>query len=96
VTWDAEALNQFKEILSYLGEQNVQAPKIVKKAILDRIDQIRNNPLLYEPDSLRIPSDIHYRAFIVYNFRVTYQIKPETQEIRILRIRHTSREPLGH
>jgi hypothetical protein len=38
VVWDVEALNHFKEILTYLEEQSSQAPKIVKKAILDRIN----------------------------------------------------------
>jgi hypothetical protein len=37
VVWDVEALTHFKEILNYLEEQSKQAPKIVKKAIVDRI-----------------------------------------------------------
>jgi hypothetical protein len=34
VIWDVEALNQFKEILTYLEKQSRQAPKIVKKQYL--------------------------------------------------------------
>lgn len=96
VVWDIEAFNQFKEILTYLEEQSRQAPKIVKKAILDRISQIKNNPLICESDKLKSPTDKNFRAFIVFSYRVTYQIKIETKEIRILRVRHTSREPLGY
>jgi plasmid stabilization system protein ParE len=96
VVWDVEALNQFIEILTYLEEQSTQAPKIVKKAILDRINQIKKNPLMCEVDKLKAPSDMDFRAFIVFSYRITFQIKLEAKEIRILRVRHTSREPLGY
>jgi plasmid stabilization system protein ParE len=96
VIWDIEALNQFKEILTYLEEQSRHAPKIVKKEILDRINQIKDNPLTYESDKLKSPADKDFRAFIVFSFRITYQVKLDKKEIRILRVRHTSREPLGY
>ena len=38
IVWDIEALNQFKEILTYLEQQSNQAPKIVKKEILVSIN----------------------------------------------------------
>ena len=96
VVWDIEALNQFKEVLTYLEEQSEQAPKIVKQAILDRIKVIVKNPFSYELDKLREPSSEEFRAFVVFNYRITYQIQLELKEIRILRVRHTSREPLGY
>jgi hypothetical protein len=96
VVWDIEALGQFKEILIFLEEQSIHAPKIVKNAVLDRIEQIKVNPLSFELDKLKSPSDKDFRAFIVFSYRITYQIKFDAREIRILRIRHTSREPLGY
>jgi hypothetical protein len=47
-------------------------------------------------DKLKEPLNKNFRAFVVYSYRVTYQINMEAKEIRILRIRHTSREPLGY
>lgn len=96
VIWDVEALNQLKEILTYLEEQSRQASKIVKKGILDRINQIKKNPLICEADKLKFPTDENFRAFIVFSYRITYQFKLDKKEIRILRVRHTSREPLGY
>ncbi len=96
IVWDTEALKQFKEVLEYLEEQSSQAPQIVKKAVLDQIAQIKENPLIFESDKLKLPKDKNFRAFIVLSYRVAYQIKPEKGEIRILRIRHTSRESLGY
>jgi plasmid stabilization system protein ParE len=55
IVWDVEALNQFKEILEFLAEQSIQAPRIVKKAILDQIAQVKKNPQIFETDKLRSP-----------------------------------------
>lgn len=96
VIWDRKTLDEFKEILTFLEEQNVQAPKIVKKAVMDRISILKRNPNICEPDKLKEPNSAAFRAFIVFNYRVTYQIIDEENEIRILRIRHTSREPQGY
>jgi plasmid stabilization system protein ParE len=96
IYWDRKALDQFKEILEYLAKQSDQAPKIVKSAIISRLDVIKTNPLITEPDKLKDPSDKNFRSFIVFSYRVTYQIKADTKEVRILRVRHTSREPLGY
>lgn len=96
IVWDYEALNQFKEILGYLEEQSSQAPRIVKKAILDQIVQIKENPLIFEVDKVKTPKDKNFRAFIAFSYRITYQVNTDKSEIRILRVRHTSREPLGY
>ena len=96
IIWDRKALDNFKEILTYLEKQNLNAPKIVKGAITAKLEIIKTNPLITELDKLKeFPND-NFRAFLTYSYRVTYQIKLETKEIRILRIRHTSREPLGY
>lgn len=96
ISWDRKALDQLKEILEYLAKQSDQAPKIVKSAIVSRLDVIKTNPLITEPDKLKDPFDKDFRSFIVFSYRVTYQIKSDLKEIRILRVRHTSREPLGY
>lgn len=96
IKWDRDALNHFKEILTYLSEQSPQAPKIVKEGVLSRLDDIKKNPFIFEIDRLKDNPNKEFRAFIIFNYRITYQIKEATKEIRILRIRHASREPLGY
>lgn len=96
IKWDRVALNHFKEILTYLSEQSTKAPKIVKEGVLSRLDDIKKNPFIFEIDRLKDNPNKEFRAFIIFNYRITYQIKEATKEIRILRIRHTSREPLGY
>lgn len=96
IVWDRKALDHFKEILTHLQKQSVQAPKIVKSAVVSRLDLIKTNPLISELDKLKDTPNKDFRAFIVFSYRVTYQIELDIKEIRVLRIRHTSREPLGY
>lgn len=96
VSWDRNALDHFKEILAHLAKQSNEAPKIVKTAVISRLDIIKTNPLICESDKLKSPLNKDFRAFVVFSYRITYQIKLATKEIWVLRIRHTSREPLGY
>lgn len=96
IIWDRIALDHFKEILDYLSKQSSQAPNIVEKGVLSRLDNVKKNPLIFEIDKLKDTPNDEFRAFVIYNHRITYQIKVEMKEIRVLRIRHTSREPFGY
>ena len=96
IVWDGNALDNFEEILEFLSKQSTEAPKIVKKGILSRLRVIKTNALICETDKLKDPSEKEFRAFVVYSYRVTYQINIGAREIRVIRIRHTSREPLGY
>lgn len=96
IIWDRIALDDFKDILDYLSKQSFQATKIVREGVLFRLNEIKTNPLLFELDKLKDDPNNEFRAFVIYNLRITYQIKPAAKEIRILRIRHSSREPLGY
>lgn len=96
IIWDRNALDDFKDILDFVLKQSPQAPKIVKDAIISRLDGLKTNVLVCEIDKLKDPQNKDFRAFVVYSYRLTYQIKYEAREIRVIRIRHTSREPFGY
>jgi len=96
IVWDRQALDNLKEILVYLEKQSKQAPKIIKASIVEKLEHIKTNPLTFEFDKLKEKPNNDFRAFFVFSYRVTYQVKADLNEIRVLRIRHTSREPLGY
>lgn len=96
IIWDRNALEQFKNILAFLLNQSAQAHKIVKEGILSRIEELKRNPFIFEIDQLKDNPNSEFRAFVIYNYRITYQIEEASKEIRVLRIRHTSREPFGY
>jgi plasmid stabilization system protein ParE len=96
IAWDRKALNDLKRELKFLSKKSTNAPTIVKDSILSRLNSVKANAFICEADKLKDDSDKLFRAFVVYSYRVTYQIKSEKSEIRVIRIRHTSREPLGY
>ena len=53
IIWDRNALDNFKEILTYLATQSEQAPKIVKEEILFRLNHLIKTPLIFETDKLK-------------------------------------------
>ena len=67
IIWDRNALDDFKEILAFLFKQSTQAPKIVKEAIISRLDVIKTNGLICELDKLK---DLPNREFRVLLFIV--------------------------
>lgn len=96
IIWDRKALDNFKEILEYLSQKSLSAPGIVKESILDKISLLEHNPFLFEIDKLKNNPSENFRAFVSFSYRIAYQIVESKRQIRILRIRHTSREPLGY
>lgn len=63
----------------------------VRKDILETIARILKYPSMYPPDKYKKENDGSFRAFELYRYRISYHVS--TREIRILRIRHTRREP---
>ena len=70
ISWDRKALDKLKEILAYLAKQNTQVPKIVRSAIVSRLDIIKTNPHVCELDKLKDPANKDFRAFVVFSYRV--------------------------
>jgi plasmid stabilization system protein ParE len=94
IIWDEIALKQLNNYLEYVSKQNLTAPSIIKGGVLNILKTVKKNPFIYEVDKLNDQNDSTYRAFIIYSYRVTYCLHGNT--IRILRIRHTSQEPLEY
>jgi plasmid stabilization system protein ParE len=96
VIWERGALEEFKMILTYLHNQSLNASRIVKLKMLNRVELLKSNPRLAEADKLKSDPNANFHAFVVFSYRLTYQIIEEEKRIRILRIRHTSKEPLNY
>ena len=82
----------FAEILAYLHSESPSAAAIVGNAILDIVGKLPAQPLAHPPDRFRKNKSADFRAFTVFTYRISYYAGKA--EIIILRIRHTSREPL--
>ena len=94
VFWTSDAQKDFNEIVAYYKSQSNQAHKLVQKAILKTLSTAATNPFIFETDKLRTRLDENFRKFTIYHISVTYEIRKE--KLFVLRLRHTSREPLSY
>lgn len=62
--------------------------------VLDKIESLASRPEKFPPDKFKVNNDGSYRAFELHRLRVAYYVGEEV--IRILRVRHTSREPKNY
>ena len=92
VVWRKLALKQLNKAYNYIKKESLQSAKKVREEIFDKAGNLKHNPEIYPLDKYRKNNDGTIRAFEVYSYRIAYQITK--YEIRILRVRHTKREPL--
>ncbi len=94
LVWDKQASQELKEIFDYLKEKSIPSARKVKKSILQTTKELSEYPEIYQLDRFKKGNVNDYRAFEKYSYRVSFRVK--NKEIRILRVRHTSREPLEY
>lgn len=91
ISWSKTAVKQFEDAINYIAEESIQNAEKVRIDILEKIGNIIHTPEAYSIDKYKANNNGSYRAFELHRYRITYRITEK--EIRILRIRHTSREP---
>ena len=84
-----KALNNLDEEATYIAKSDPQAAQLVVQRIYDAVSLLRDNP------ALGYPGRIHgTRELIVPDTRylIPYRVKPELQQVQILRVFHSSRK----
>jgi plasmid stabilization system protein ParE len=94
IDWSRQALLQFNKAILYIAADSLQNAEKVHAEILEKIEGIVVSPERYPPDKYKLQNNGAYRAFELHRLRVAYYIGDDV--IRILRVRHTSREPQGY
>lgn len=94
IEWTLLAKAQLKEVLSFYKSQTEQGHTLVKEAIIVNIDNAAKIPKIFAADKLKQNNDGTFRAFTVYHTRISYRFDEKT--LTVLRLRHTSREPLEY
>lgn len=92
IEWYNEASKNFNSILEHLYQESPRAASIVGNTLLSEIENLTKHPTSHPLDRFKKPNDGNYRAFIVFSYRISYYV--DKKIIYVLRIRHTSREPL--
>ncbi|WP_269222423.1 type II toxin-antitoxin system RelE/ParE family toxin [Flavobacterium sp. IMCC34518] len=95
LVWDKLAFDQLKEMYDSLKMGgNLSYANRIKNSVLKTTKELLDNPYIFEQDRFKYDNDGSFRAFVKFKYREAYKIT-ETQ-IRILRVRHTSREPIEY
>jgi plasmid stabilization system protein ParE len=94
ISWDRYALRQFNKAILYIAEDSIQNAETVSADIIAKIEELPTLPEKYPPDKYKLENDGNYRAFELHRLRIAYFIEINT--IRVLRVRHTSREPQSY
>ncbi|MFY0480981.1 type II toxin-antitoxin system RelE/ParE family toxin [Flavobacterium sp. PLA-1-15] len=93
IIWSSKALLQLEDIHFYILFESKSiniADKVVEK-IFESTSILKEQSEIYKVDTQKKPKDPTFRAYYVYDFKISYQIT-ETN-INILRVRHTARKP---
>ena len=93
IVWTETALNQLETIYFYILESSKSvsiADKVIQN-IMDAVSILNKNSEIYETDEMKYSKDDNFRAFEIYKYRISYKIT--SNNIYILRVRHTSRNP---
>ncbi|MBU0533167.1 type II toxin-antitoxin system RelE/ParE family toxin [Candidatus Micrarchaeota archaeon] len=94
ILWDNKAKESLRKALAYIRKESPQGAQIVKNKIFENVKRLPGNPEMFETDKLKRDNDGSYRVFFAYSYRVAYRITEDV--ILILRVRHTSQEPLEY
>ena len=92
VSYSRRALAQLDEIFAYIAKDNAAAAA----AVVNRIDALI--ALLGKYPTMGRATDkegVRVMGVRRYPYLIFYKILPDGDEIRILRVRHTSRRPLA-
>ncbi|MBV9961553.1 MAG: type II toxin-antitoxin system RelE/ParE family toxin [Parafilimonas sp.] len=91
ITWSKVAAKQFEAGIRYIAADSIQNAEKVRNEILEKVEKLILHPEVYSLDKYKTNNDGSYRAFELHRYRVAYRVLEN--EIFILRVRHTSREP---
>lgn len=92
IRWSKLAIKQLMNAIQYLEDNGYpDYADQVEMHILAKVKSLENNFDLYQKDRLKRNNDGSFYAVEIEHYRISYQKLPN--QIRILRIRHTSRRP---
>jgi plasmid stabilization system protein ParE len=94
VVWTKRSQKQMRQVFKHISKDSpTNASKVIAE-IAEAVLKANSNPEVYGPDKYKIDNDGSYRALENHHYRVSYRFSKNI--IRVLRVRHTSMEPLDY
>ncbi|HEY4063874.1 MAG TPA: type II toxin-antitoxin system RelE/ParE family toxin [Puia sp.] len=92
--WTPQAIAELRKAYDYISKDSPQNARKVVEELTAIADRLPTQPEMFPPDKFKKNNDGAWRAFEKYHYRLSYLITP--REIRIVRMRHTSRTPMQY
>jgi len=89
--WGKGAKAELHKAYLYILLDSLQNAEMVRDDIIDATIDLTKHPEKYPLDKFKTDNDGTWRAFEMHHYRISYRIMPN--EIRIVRMRHTSKSP---
>jgi plasmid stabilization system protein ParE len=91
VIWDHEAKYSLKEIIEYVRKFSPKSADKVKLALIELVGSLKEFPEKYSKETFLNSKTGNYRSVTKWHFKIVYRVGEN--EVRILKITHTSRDP---
>lgn len=94
VLWSQSARAALRHAYEHIATDSPQAAQAVINEIVDATLILVQHPERHHPDKFKKNNDGNWRAFELHRYRISYKVTDK--DIRIVRVRHTSRNPLEY
>jgi len=92
IVWSNSAKGELRKAFEYIALDSLQNAQMVRDTLIDQTIDLVKNPEKHPLDKFKKDNDGTWRAFEKHHYRISYRILKN--QIRIVRMRHTSRSPL--
>ena len=92
--WTPKAIAEPRKAYEYISQDSLQSARKLIDEITTLADKLPEQPEMFPPDKYKKDYDGSWRAFEKLHYRISYRITKK--EIRIIRMRHTSRSPIEY
>lgn len=89
--WSKRAQVELAKAYEYIYKNSPTNAAKVLDEIIDVTIELPKHPEFYPPDKYKKNNDGNWRAFELHRYRISYRVMKN--EIRIVRLRQTSRSP---
>ncbi len=92
IVWSSDALVQLEDIHFYIffeSKSILIADKVVE-SIFESTAILKKQPELFELDAQKSNNDGTFRAYAIFNYKISYRVTSDA--IQILRVRHNARK----
>jgi plasmid stabilization system protein ParE len=94
VVWSDSAKAALRKAFDYIALDSIQNAQIFRGTLIDLTIDLSENPEKHPLDKFKKENDGTWRAFEKHHYRISYRIIKN--QIRVVRMRHTSKSPLTY